>query len=414
MRKWIRTVLSTTLLSLFPYCGKPVEPLLSLTAAGTVQEKSQKLARQLLIVDTHVDIPARLIRRMEDISIRTQGGDFDYPRAREGGLDAAFMSIFVPAGYQESGGAREYADRLIDMVTGFEKEWPDKFRVVRSVAELLAVFGSGRVALPMGMENGAPIEDRLQNLKYFYDRGVRYITLTHSRFNQICDSSYDSTRRWNGLSPFGRKVVKEMNRLGIMIDVSHVSDDTFLQVIKLTKAPVIASHSSCRHFTPGWERNMSDDMIRKLAAIGGVIQISFGSSFISNDYRLRHALRRREINKHLKRIGLTRSDPEAAGQILQFQEANPLELANVSEVADHVDHVRELVGVDHVGLGSDFDGVGDTMPTGLRDVSHYPNLIAELLRRGYSEKELQGICSGNLLRVWEEVERIAELSEKSD
>ena len=414
MRKWIRTVLSTTLLSLVPCCGTSIEPLLPITAAGAVQERSRQLSRQLLIVDTHVDIPHRLVRRMENISIRTQGGDFDYPRAREGGLDAAFMSIFVPAGYQESGGAREYADRLIDMVTGFEKEWPDKFQVVRSVAELRTVFGSGKIALPMGMENGAAIEGRLQNLKHFYDRGVRYITLTHSRFNQICDSSYDLTRHWNGLSPFGREVVKAMNRLGIMIDVSHVSDDTFFQVVKLSKAPVIASHSSCRYFTPGWERNMSDDMIRELAAAGGVIQISFGSSFISNDYRLGYARRRREINEDLKQSRLTRSDPEAAGQIRQFQEANPLELANVSEVADHVDHVRELVGVDHVGLGSDFDGVGDTMPTGLRDVSHYPNLIAELLRRGYSEKELQRICSGNLLRVWEEVERIAELSAESD
>lgn len=414
MRKWIRTVLSTTLLSLVPCCGTSIEPRLPITAAGAVQERSRQLSRQLLIVDTHVDIPHRLVRRMENISIRTQGGDFDYPRAREGGLDAAFMSIFVPAGYQESGGAREYADRLIDMVTGFEKEWPDKFQVVRSVAELRTVFGSGKIALPMGMENGAAIEGRLQNLKHFYDRGVRYITLTHSRFNQICDSSYDLTRHWNGLSPFGREVVKAMNRLGIMIDVSHVSDDTFFQVVKLSKAPVIASHSSCRYFTPGWELNMSDDMIRELAAAGGVIQISFGSSFISNDYRLGYARRRREINEDLKQSRLTRSDPEAAGQIRQFQEANPLELANVSEVADHVDHVRELVGVDHVGLGSDFDGVGDTMPTGLRDVSHYPNLIAELLRRGYSEKELQRICSGNLLRVWEEVERIAELSAESD
>ena len=408
MRKWIRAFQSIILLTQLSACVEPAQPGPPIPSAQTVQEKARQLAGQLLILDTHVDIPNRLVRQKEDISIRTPGGDFDYPRAREGGLDAAFMSIYVPASFQESGGAREHADRLIDMVVGFERAWPDKFQVVRSVSELRAAFGRGRVALPMGMENGAPIEGSLENLQRFYDRGVRYITLTHSRSNHIGDSSYDSNRRWHGLSPFGRTVVEEMNRLGIIIDVSHASDDAFHQVIELTKAPVIASHSSCRHFTPGWERNMSDDMIRKLAANGGVIQISFGSSFISNEYRLGEAGRRREIDEHMQRNGLTRSDHEAQEWIRRFEDANPLTLANVSEVADHIDHVRRLVGVDHVGFGSDFDGVGGTTPTGLRDVSHYPNLLAELLQRGYSTKEIQGICSGNLLRVWEAVERIAE------
>ena len=238
------------------------------------------------------------------------------------------MSIYVSASYQESGGAKEYADKLIDMVEGFQEKWPDKFVVARSVAEVRSAFQDGIVALPMGMENGAPIEGSLDNLEHFYERGIRYITLTHSRSNHISDSSYDSNRRWQGLSPFGRKVVEEMNRLGIMIDISHLSDDAFHQVVALTKAPVIASHSSCRHFTPGWERNMSDDMIQKLARNGGVIQIAFGSSFISNDYRLGHAQRNQAIDEQLRQNGLTRTHPRAQEQIRQFEQENPLQRAN--------------------------------------------------------------------------------------
>ena len=407
MHNWTGIVLSMIFLIAFPGCADGATHTPAAMSPETSLESSLRLARQFLIADTHVDIPNRLDQRMEDISVRTRGGDFDYPRAREGGLDAPFMSIYVSASYQESGGAKEYADKLIDMVEGFQEKWPDKFVVARSVAEVRSAFQDGKVALPMGMENGAPIEGSLDNLEHFYERGIRYITLTHSRANHISDSSYDSNRRWQGLSPFGRKVVKEMNRLGIMIDISHLSDDAFHQVVTLTKAPVIASHSSCRHFTPGWERNMSDDMIQKLARNGGVIQIAFGSSFISNVYRLGHAQRNQAIDEQLRQNGLTRTHPRAQEQIRQFEQENPLQRATVSQVVDHIDHVRKLVGIDHVGFGSDFDGVGDTTPTGLRDVSFYPNLIAQLLDRGYNEEEIEKICSGNLLRVWSEVERVA-------
>ena len=410
MHNWTKTILLTVLtlpLIALAGCVEQSAPPPRTAPPETSLEKGNRLAHQFLIVDTHVDIPNRLDQRMEDISVRTPGGDFDEPRAREGGLDAPFMSIYVSAAYQESGGAKEYADKLIDMVEGFQEKWPDKFVVARSVSEVRSAFQEGRIALPMGMENGAPIEGSLANLRHFYERGIRYITLTHSRVNHIADSSYDSTHRWRGLSPFGRKVVAEMNRLGIMVDISHASDEAFHQVVDLSSAPVIASHSSCRYFTPGWERNMSDDMIRKLAENGGVIQISFGSSFISDDYRLTHAQRKKTIAEYLHEKGLTRNDPGAPEKIRQFEQENPLQRATVSQVADHMDHVKNLVGVDHVGFGSDFDGVGDTTPTGLRDVSAYPNLLAELLDRGYTEEEIEKICSGNLLRVWAEVERVA-------
>ena len=218
--------------------------------AEHLRDRAERLARELILVDTHIDAPYRLREKRQDISVRTSSGDFDYPRARQGGLDVAFMSIYVPARYQ-SGDAKAFADELIAMVTGFGFAWPDKFLLVTQVEEVRRNFGSEKIALAMGMENGAPIEGNLENLRHFYNRGVRYITLTHSKSNHICDSSYDGKRRWNGLSPFGRQVIAEMNRLGMIIDVSHLSDEAFSQIMELSRAPVIASHSSCRHFNTG-------------------------------------------------------------------------------------------------------------------------------------------------------------------
>ncbi len=377
-------------------------------------EEAARLARELVVVDTHIDVPYWMMGKMKaldapavDISVETEDGDFDYPRARAGGLDAAFMSIYVPASYQESGGAGEYADGLIDLVERWVETWPEKFAIAASPDEVEALFGSGKIALPLGMENGAPIGDDLGRLDHFRERGIRYITLTHAKNNQICDSSYDEEPTWNGLSPFGREVVAEMNRLGIMIDVSHVSDEAYFQVLALTKAPVIASHSSCRAFTPGFQRNMSDEAIAALTENGGVIQINFGSAFLTE-----------RANREAKAVwdavqGFARdheldSDDERVREFAEaYRREHPVTLATVADVADHVDHAVELAGIDHVGLGSDFDGVGPTLPVGLEDVSKYPNLLAELLARGYSQEELRKICGGNLLRVWREVERIA-------
>ncbi len=369
--------------------------------------RSRRLAQEMLIVDTHVDLPYRLREKMADVSQRTEDGDFDYPRAREGGLDAPFMSIYVPASYQETGGAKDLADRLIDMVEGLAAEHPDQVAVARSPQEVRDHFAQGRIALPMGMENGAPIEEDLANLAHFYERGIRYITLTHSENNQICDSSYAEERRWQGLSPFGREVVAEMNRLGIMVDVSHISDQAFYQVMELSQAPVIASHSSCRRFTPGWERNMDDDMIRRLAAKGGVIHINFGSAFLLEAAEKQSTAFWQEFTGHLAANKLEMGSPEAEEFTRAYWREHEQIFADVSDVADHIDHVVELVGVDHVGFGSDFDGVGDSLPTGLKDVSHYPNLIRVLLARGYSEADIAKIAGGNLLRVWSEVEAVA-------
>ncbi|MFN0159204.1 MAG: dipeptidase [Bacteroidota bacterium] len=377
-----------------------------------LRERANALAQEIIIIDTHVDIPYRLSDKMEDISVRTSGGDFDYVRAKAGGLSAPFMSIYVPSSYEQDG-AKSFADSLIAMVNGFATQWPDKFTMAYSVDDVRDQFKRGVISLPMGMENGAPLEGKLENIRYFYDRGIRYITLTHSKNNHICDSSYDTERMWDGLSPFGKKVIEEMNRVGIMVDVSHVSDSTFYQVMRITKAPVIASHSSCRHFTPGWERNMDDEMIKLLASNGGVIQINFGSIFLSDDYRTATTRAREALKQFIADKNLKPDDPKAKEFGERYRRENPRKHADVSDVVAHIDHVVKLVGIDHVGFGSDFDGVGDSLPTGLKDVSYYPNLIYELLKSGYSEGDIKKICSENTLRVWSAVEQTArELQKK--
>ncbi len=369
--------------------------------------KAQKLAQQYIIVDTHIDVPYRLKAKFEDISKQTPDGNFDYVRAKQGGLNAPFMSIYIPADYEKSGGGKQLADTLIDMVVKFSKDWPKQFAVAKSLQDVTSQFKRGVISLCMGMENGTPIEHDLRNVQYFYDRGIRYITLAHALSNHISDSSYDTTRVWRGLSFFGRRLVAEMNRVGIMVDVSHISDDAFYEVMNVTRTPVIASHSSCRFFTPGFERNMSDDMIKLLAKNGGVIQVNFGSSFLREDYQKIESEQGKEVMAYLREHHLRFGDPDAQTYLKQYRKDHPVTFADVTDVANHIDHVVKLVGVDYVGIGSDFDGVGDSLPTGLKDVSMYPNLIYELLKRGYSEKNIQKICGGNLLRVWSQVEQRA-------
>ncbi len=379
----------------------PTAPAVDLAA------RADALTHDALVVDTHIDVPYRLRESPADVGAATATGDFDYPRAVAGGLDVAFMSIYIPAEYQETGGARALADSLIDMVEDLAAGAPDRFAVVRSVDDVDRLRSPRRVLLALGMENGAPVEGDLASLRHFRDRGVRYVTLTHSRDNEISDSSYDDAGTWGGLSDFGREVVAEMNRLGIMVDVSHVSDAAFDDVMEVTTVPVIASHSSARAFTPGFERNMSDAMIERLAENGGVIQINFGSTFLLKRVQDdRDALRAR-LAAGLESRGLEPGSPEADAYAETFNAENPLRLAETTDVADHIDHVVDLVGIDHVGIGSDYDGVGPTLPVGLEDVSTYPNLVEELLRRGYSDDDVRKVLGGNAMRVWRAVEAAA-------
>lgn len=386
----------------------------TLQSDEALQQKAQELAQKFIITDGHVDLPYRLTvqnfrltKEFIGIPIETEKGDFDYKRAKQGGLDAPFMSIYIPSSYQKTGGAKEFADTLIDMVTGIAEAHPDKFEIAMNATDVERQFKKGLISLPMGMENGAPIEDKLENVAYFRKRGISYITLTHSKDNLICDSSYDTTGTWKGLSPFGKEVVAEMNRVGIMVDISHVSDNTFYQVMELTKAPCIASHSSCRKYTPGFERNMDDDMIKKLGENGGVIQINFGSTFLDGEIQKVRDEQRSQLLALLNEKGLSYGDDGADEVIETFRKEHPSLYSDVQMVANHIDHVVKLAGIDHVGLGSDYDGVGDSLPTGLKDVSQYPNLLAELLKRGYSEDDIEKICYKNVFRVWKQVEKIA-------
>ncbi len=370
----------------------------------TLWDRADELAHKYMIVDTHMDVPYQLQKKMEDISQETSG-DFDYPRALAGGLDVAFMAVYVSPKYEQEGVAKAFADETIDLVEGILKEHSDKFATARSPADAGAQFGKGKVTIAMGMENGAPIEGDLDNLRHFYDRGIRYITLCHSKCNHICDSSYDKERKWRGLSPFGRKLIAEMNRIGMIIDVSHVSDETFYQVMELSSAPVVATHSSCRHFTPGWERNMDDEMIKLLAEKGGIIQITFGSMFVNTQVHQKNQQAWEVMDAYIDRHNL--QDEAMDKYVARYRKAHPIGKANVADVAEHIDHVVKLVGIDHVGLGSDFDGVGDRVPVGLEDVSCYPNLIYELLKRGYSEQDIKKICAENFLRVWSAIQTSA-------
>lgn len=371
-------------------------------------DTADDLANKNVIVDTHIDVPYRLQQNPADISVALDSGDFDYPRATAGGLNVAFMSIYTPADLALEGESYRMAEQLINKVEAIVAKSPDQFAIAFSPADVRAHVDAGLISLPMGMENGSPIEGSLDKLRHFYERGIRYVTLAHSKSNLIADSSYDDNRQWNGLSDFGVEVVKEMNRLGIMVDVSHLSDEAFWQVLEITSAPPIASHSSARHFTPDFERNMSDEMIKALADNGGIMMINFGSSFITEAANV-YSSERWDAEEIWRAEKPELSDSEVSEQFNAIWAADhgPYPYADISDVLDHIDHVVALVGVDYVGIGSDYDGVGDSMPTGLKDVSSYPNLIEGLLARGYSADDTQKILGENLLRVWADVERNA-------
>ena len=386
--------------------------ILQSCSESKISLNADEIAQDSLILDSHIDVPYRLWSQhlegleIDDISGPTNG-DFDFIRAKKGGLNVPFFSIYLPASTEEDGTSHKMANDLIDMIEDIVTLYPEKFILIKSVDDLSSLTNKNIVGIALGMENGAPIEGDLSRVEYYYDRGIRYITLTHSKTNHISDSSYDENIQWHGLSEFGKTLIEEMNRIGIMIDISHVNDEAFYQAIELSQVPVIASHSSLRHFTPGFERNVDDAMLNKLAEKGGVLQINFGSSFISQrprDYmdQMNNFL---ELKFGQNRSGVSEEVINEARK--EFFSKNKYPYATLDEVLDHFDRVVNLVGVDHVGIGSDYDGVGDTLPIGLKDVSSYPSLIEGFLERGYSREDIDKILGGNLIRVWKEVEEYA-------
>lgn len=369
-----------------------------------MSERAAQMAQDFIIVDGHIDAPTSVANGGADLATGEKSREFDYARSKAGGLDAPFMSIYVAAKYEETGGAKARADILIGLMEGIAAQHPDKFEIALSPKDVRRIAAEGKVALPLGMENGSPIEGDLKNLKHFYDRGVRYITLAHGKVNHISDSSYDEDERWDGLSPFGFELVRAMNDIGMMIDISHLSDAATQDVLDITRAPVMASHSSLRHFTPDWHRNMSDDLVRKVGENGGVVMINYGSAFLTEAANTYSAPRNEALAAREAEMGREMTAEERAAFNEAWLEANPYPFATLSDVLDHIDRAVALAGIDHVGLGSDYDGVGDTLPEGLKDASTYPALVQGLLDRDYDDEGIEKILGLNALRVWGEVE----------
>jgi membrane dipeptidase len=396
--------------SFLPFFAILCVPVVWMSAAGVAaaedMQAARKLARDAVIVDTHIDAPTELMKQWLDLSV-AQPREFDFPKAHAGGLDVAFMSIYTSPGQDADGTAYDVANRMIDAVERLAKENPDKFALLRSQRDVEALRLLDLVLLPMGMENGAPIGGDLAKLKHFHGRGVRYITLAHSANNRIADSSYAREKQWKGLSPFGREVVAEMNRLGMIIDVSHLSDDAVAQAVELSRTPVLATHSAFRHFTPGFERNLSDELAKAIAAKGGVIQIPFGNAFVdpaSAAKTLAYFVAYAEFER-ARAAG--RSAQTVAEFDAQWDRDNPPLPVKIDAVLDQIDYGVKLVGIEHIGIGSDFDGVSGALPDGLKTAADYPNLIAGLQARGYKEADIRKILGENTLWVWRRVEQHA-------
>lgn len=362
------------------------------------------LDSDLLIIDTHIDTPIRAYYQDVNILDGTNAGQFDLPRAKLGGLSTAFMSIYTPASAAVDGTSKAMAHELIDWVEAAAASSPE-LAIATCAADIRKLHAEKTIGLALGMENASPLEGDAANLAAFTQRGIRYITLAHSASNEFSDSSYDENEAHDGLSDAGRELVRVMNAQGVMIDISHLTDKAAWQVLELSQSPVLATHSSLRHFVPGFHRNMADEMVAAMKANGGVVHINFGSSFVSAQAREWQDQRTAALAAVNESGEMTRD--ERLAFYASYAAAHPYPFATTATVADHIDRVVELAGIDHVGLGSDYDGVGDTLPIGLKDVSMFPNLIAELRARGYEGVALRKILGENLMRVWEANESFA-------
>lgn len=349
-----------------------------------LRDRAMKLHRDAIVIDTHNDITSPIADEGFDLGARDTSGRIqtDIPRMKDGGLDAEFFSIYVASSYAKDGGAARRALQMMDGVYEQIRRHPGSLELAGTVADIRRLHRTGKIAALMGIEGGHAIEDSLPALRMFYRMGIRYMTLTHTNTNNWADSaggiSVKGERRHNGLSDFGKEVVREMNRLGMMVDISHVSDETFNDCVEVSRAPLIASHSSCRALT-NVPRNMSDEMLRALARNGGVVMINFYNGFINTEYA---------------RPGMPAP-------------TKPAEKATLDMLMQHFEHAIKVAGIDHVGIGSDFDGVDGMLPPGMEDVTKLPTITYELLRRGYSEKDVRKVLGENLLRVMGEVERVS-------
>ena len=379
-----------------------------------VSARARKLHFSFVVVDTHDDTTQRFLHGKFDIGARHSDGSIDIPRMREGGLDAIFFSIWIPSKIT----GQEAVNRALAQIAAVREQvsaHPKDLALATTAAEVRAAHKRGRIAALLGVEGGHMINSNLDVLRNFASLGVRYMTLTHSGNDEWADSSTD-TPAHNGLTDFGKDVVREMNRLGIIVDISHVSDKTFYDALEVSKAPMIASHSSCRALCDA-PRNMTDQMMKDLAAKGGVIQINYHVGFLSQEFRNAEKANP-EINKAIGEKVQKRCGDDEACQLLEGDrltrecvERGKLPRVDWKKIIEHIDHAVKVAGVDHVGLGSDFDGAN--MPYGMEDASKLPKITDALLKKGYSEDDVKKILGENTLRVMAEVERVSrELSKQ--
>ena len=373
-----------------------------------VSARAKRLHDRAIVVDTHDDTPQRLLfDKTFNIGMRNKDGHVDIPRMREGGLDALFFSIWVPSQITGPPAVKRALD-LIDSVREAVRTHPNDLMLANTAADIRRAAAEHKIAALMGMEGGHIIDDDLAVLRVYAALGVRYLTLTHFLNNNWADSSTDKPAH-NGLTAFGKDVVRELNRLGVIVDVSHVSDKTFYDVLEVTKAPVIASHSSSRAIS-NHPRNMTDDMMRALAKNGGVVMINYAAAFLSEEFRVASEKKSGNIVAAMaamsKKCGGNEACTIMENERIEHEAMMKGELPKAmwDKIVEHIDHAVKVAGVDHVGLGSDFDGA--TMPIGMEDVSKLPKITDALLKKSYSEPDIEKILGGNILRVMEQVENL--------
>ncbi len=374
-----------------------------------VSARGKEIHERAIVIDTHDDTPQRLFfDKSFNIGSRNRDGHVDIPRMREGGLDALFFSIWVPSDITGPPAVKRALD-LIDTVREAVRTHPNDLMLATTAADIRRAAAEHKIAALMGMEGGHMIDDDLRLLRIYAALGVRYLTLTHFLNNNWADSSTDKPAH-NGLTAFGREVVRELNRLGMIVDISHVADKTFYDVLDTTTAPVMASHSSSRAISHH-VRNMSDDMMRALAKNGGVIMINYATAFLSEEFRVASEKKTGDVVALMaamsKKCGGNEACTVMESERIQHGAMAKGELPKVTwdKIVEHIDHAVKVAGVDHVGLGSDFDGA--TMPIGMEDVSKLPKITDALLKKGYSEQDIDKILGGNILRVMEQVEKLA-------
>jgi membrane dipeptidase len=369
--------------------------------------KALDLQRKSIVVDTHNDVLSYMTDENYDIAVSSVGKyHTDIARMKQGGLSAEFFSVYIDRKYATEGGSARRALDMIDYTYRAVEKYPNEFMMAYSASDIRTAKKRKKIAALMGIEGGHAIEDSLMALRDFYRLGVRYMTLTHNNTNNWADACCDTAKN-NGLSDFGKDVIREMNRIGMLVDVSHVSDKTMSDVLDVSKAPIIASHSSARALADR-TRNIPDELLRRIAKNGGVIMVNFYPGFI--DQKVVIASRERDARLKPQTDALKeryKNDPKALEEETnKLLAANPLPGTPLSILVDHFDHIVKIAGIDHVGIGSDFDGV-PSLPVGMEDISKLPNLTYELLKRGYSEKDVKKILGENFLRAFEQAERVS-------